>query len=191
MYRILWTLRALFYSIFFNKIGFPTYIGKPIFLYGVSKISLGRKVRIFPMSRMEVHGKNSKIIIEDDVAIGQNFHIISGGVLVIETGTIIAPNVFINNLDNDYLEIGVSYLKQKEIVKETRIGKNCFIGIGSSIHAGTVLGEQCIVGSNAVVKGVFKDFSVIVGNPCKVIKRYDRDEKKWKLTDSKGNFIKC
>ena len=191
MYRILWTIRALLYSLVFKKIGFPSYIGKPVFLYGVNKISLGKKVRIFPMSRMEVHGRNSKIIIEDNVAIGQNFHIISGGILAIETGTIIAPNVFVNNLDNDYSEIGVSYLKQKEIVKETRIGKNCFIGIGSTIHAGTVLGEQCLVGSNSVVKGVFKDYSVIVGNPCKVIKRYDIDDKKWKLTDSKGNFIKC
>lgn len=191
MYRIFWTIRALLYSLVFKKIGFPSYIGKPVFLYGVNKISLGKKVRIFPMSRMEVHGRNSKIIIEDNVAIGQNFHIISGGILVIETGTIIAPNVFVNNLDNDYSEIGVSYLKQKEIVKETRIGKNCFIGIGSTIHAGTVLGEQCLVGSNSVVKGVFKDYSVIVGNPCKVIKRYDIDDKKWKMTDSNGNFIKC
>jgi acetyltransferase-like isoleucine patch superfamily enzyme len=47
------------------------------------------------------------------------------------------------------------------------------------IQAGTILGEQCIVGAGAIVKGKFDDFSVIVGNPAKVIKQYDKKTKQW------------
>jgi acetyltransferase-like isoleucine patch superfamily enzyme len=179
-YKIFWLLRAILYRLFFKKLSFPSYIGKPIFLMGVHNISLGTRVRIYPMSRIEVHGEGSEIIIEDNVGIGQNFHIISGGKLIIGTGTTIAPNVFINNMDNEYQEIGVPILEQKKIVKETRIGKNCFIGYGAVIQAGTILGEQCIIGAGAVVKGEFEDFTVIAGNPARVIKKYDKDSKEWK-----------
>jgi acetyltransferase-like isoleucine patch superfamily enzyme len=179
IYRPFWILRALIYKPFFKKIKFPSYIGKPIFLLGSNKISLGTRTRIYPMSRMEVHGKNSEIIIENNVGIGQNFHIISGGKLEIGSGTTIAPNVFISNMDNDYREIGKPILEQREIVNETKIGKNCFIGYGAVIQSGTVLGEQCIVGAGSIVKGKFPPFSVIVGNPAKIIKRYDEIKKSW------------
>jgi acetyltransferase-like isoleucine patch superfamily enzyme len=117
IYKIFWILRAIVYKPFFKKFSFPSYLGKPIYLKGTTKISLGKRVRIYPNARMEVHGKDAEIIIEDNVGIGQNFHIISGGKLKIGTGTTIAPNVFINNMDNDYQEIGVPILEQIEIVK--------------------------------------------------------------------------
>jgi acetyltransferase-like isoleucine patch superfamily enzyme len=177
--KIFWLFRAVIYSLFFKKIKHPSYMGRPIFLMGIGKISLGKRTRIFPNARMEVHGKNANIIIEDNVGIGQNVHIISGGVLTIGTNTTIAPNVFINNIDNDYKEIDNPILDQKILYKETIIGRNCFIGIGSSIHAGTVLGVQCIVGSNSVVKGKFPDYCVIAGNPAKIIKKYNKKTKTW------------
>ena len=188
-YKFFWIIRAIFYKIFFKRIGFPSYIGKPIFLLGTMKISLGKKVRIFPMSRMEVHGKKSEIIIKDNVSIAQGFHVISGGSLIIESGVLIAPNVFVNNMDNDYSEIDVPVFNQKQIVKKTHIGENSFIGIRACIQAGTILGKQCIVGAGAVVKGIFPDYCVIVGNPARIIKRLDFKSKTWKKTNSKGEFI--
>jgi len=137
---------------------------------------------------MEVHGEKSSIHIEDNVSIGQNFHIVSGGDLQIGSGTTIAANVFINNMDNRYQEIGVPIFQQEKVVKETKIGKNCFIGIGASIQLGTILGEQCIVGANAVVKGHYPNYCVIAGNPAKVIKRYNSSQQKWQKTNSRGEF---
>ena len=57
------------------------------------------------------------------------------------------------------------------------------------IQAGTILGKQCIVGANAVVRGEFSDYCVIAGIPAKIVKRYDLITKQWKKTDVKGNFI--
>ncbi len=104
LYKFIWMLRALFYKLFFKKIGLFTYIAKPIFLLGTRNISIGNKVRIFPGIRMEAHN-GSDIIIEEDVAIGQNFHITSSKEnLVISKGTTISGNVFITNIDHDYQE---------------------------------------------------------------------------------------
>lgn len=57
------------------------------------------------------------------------------------------------------------------------------------IQAGTILGKQCIVGANAVVRGHFPPYCVIVGVPARIVKRYDEKSGAWKKTNSKGEFI--
>ena len=70
-------------------------------------------------------------------------------------------------------------MDQKRIVSTTSIGDNCFIGFGACIQAGTVLGKQCVVGANSVVRGVFPDHCVIVGAPARIVKRYDPATNRW------------
>ena len=188
MYKFFWLLRAFIYKLFFKKIGFLTYIGKPIFLYGISRVELGKRVRIFPGARIETHGLG-KIIIDDNVGIGQNFHIVAGGDLVIGKGTVISAEVFVNDMDNAYEEIGKNILEQEFVVSKTSIGENCFIGIGAKIMAGTTLGTQCIVGANSVIKGDYPDYCVIVGAPGKVVKKYNLESCVWQKTDESGKFI--
>lgn len=49
------------------------------------------------------------------------------------------------------------------------IGDNVFIGENAMILMGTTIGNNCIVGANSLVKGVFPDNVVIAGNPAKVV----------------------
>ena len=58
-------------------------------------------------------------------------------------------------------------LEQRKIV----IGSNSFIGARSSLLPGTVIGNNCIVGSGCVVKGIVPDNSIVIGNPAKIIKK--------------------
>jgi len=191
IFKIFWLFRGLLYKPFFGKFTLPSYIGKPIYIGGFKRIFVGKRVRIFPNSRIEVVDEESSIVFENNISIGQNFHIISGGnqKLVICKDTTISANVFITNTEHNYTEIGQHILEQPIVFSPTTIGTNCFIGYGAVIQAGTVLGKQCIVGSNAVVRGTFKDYSVIVGIPARVVKRYDIDKKVWRKTDKRGEFI--
>nr|AHB32465.2 Atr6 [Acinetobacter baumannii]AOX98974.1 Atr6 [Acinetobacter baumannii]ASY01643.1 Atr6 [Acinetobacter baumannii]QEA72108.1 Atr6 [Acinetobacter baumannii] len=177
--KILWIFRAILYAPFFGKIGFPSYIGKPIDIVGSKNIFIGKRVRVYPNLRIEVHGENSKVLIEDNVGIAQNVHITSGGVLKIGKGSTILANVFITNIDHNYKKVGIPILEQEHIIKDTSIGENCFIGIGAAIQAGTILGKQCIVGTNSVVRGIFPDYCVIAGNPAKVIKKLNLETGNW------------
>jgi len=179
LYFFFWLLRAIIYKPFFGKMGSLSYIGKPIFIRGFKRIFIGKRVHILPSLRIEVVNSKSRIEIQDDVSIAQNVHITSGGNLIIEKQTTILANVCITNIDHQYSEIDVNNRRQPLVIKETRIGTNCMIGMGSIILAGTCLGKQCIVGSNSVVKGSFPDYCVIAGSPAKIIKCYNSLTKEW------------
>lgn len=174
-----WVIRGLFYKLIFKEFGNMSYIGKPIIIIGVKNISIKNKVRIFPGARIECNGKNSNIVINENTSIGQNIHMISYGNLFIGKNTTISGNVFITNIDHEYRKRDIHILDQEHIVKDTIIGENCFIGYGASIQAGTKLGKQCIVGTNAVVRGEFPDYCVIAGVPAKIIKKYNHNTMKW------------
>lgn len=178
IYKLFWGLRALLYAPFFGKFGLPSYLGRPLFLMGIRKVFIDKKVRIFPHLRMEVH-RSGSIHIQEDVVISQNVHITSAGNLIIGKSSLILANVFITNIDHDYEEIGKHIVKQEYMIKDTIIGENCYIGMGAAIMAGTKLGKQCIVGANSVVKGEFPDYCVIVGAPARIVKKYDFEKGKW------------
>ncbi|MDO4949032.1 MAG: acyltransferase [Bacteroidales bacterium] len=99
----------------------------------------------------------------------------SGG-LTISQGVVISTKVII--LTHDW-----SFLKKMKLKGKTydessyamafnsvEIGEESFVGAGSVILPGTKIGKYCIVGAGAVVKGVFEDYSVIVGSPARRIK---------------------
>ena len=189
IFKIFWIIRGLVYKPFFGKFSFPSYIGKPIYINNFKKIFIGKRVRIFPNSRIECIGKDAKIIIHDNVSIGHNLHLTAFSTLEISKNCTISSNVLITDNQHTYLEIGDHIMNQKSVIKKTFIGENCFIGTGAVIDAGTILGKQCIVGANAVVSGLYPDYCVIVGAPGRIVKRYDTNTKVWKKTKANSDFI--
>lgn len=176
--KLCWGVRAVLYSVF-TKIGLPSYIGKPVYIKNLKGLNLGKKVRIYPGLRTETIGTGI-IKIGNDVSVGQNAHIsVANEELLIGNGVSILPNVCITNIDHDYVQVDEPVHRQGITVQHTEIGDNCCIGFGSVILAGTVLGKQCIIGANSVVRGVYPDYSVIVGSPAKVIKKYNPETGLW------------
>ncbi len=178
MIKVLWAFRAFIYKPFLARIGLFCYIGKPIYINGFKRLHIGNKVRIYPSARIEAM-QGGKVIIENDVSIGQGLHLISAEKVLIGERSTLSANVFITDVDHEYEFIDKNIMEQPLIKSSTIIGANCFIGYGAVLRAGTKLGKQCIVGANSVVKGEFPDYCVIAGNPAKVIKKYNEGSKKW------------
>jgi acetyltransferase-like isoleucine patch superfamily enzyme len=176
--KIFWMIRALIYKSFTAKFGLLSYMGEPIYISGFKRLYIGNKVRIYPSARIEAM-KNGSIIIENDVSIGQCLHVISAEKVVIGQCSTLSANVFITDVDHEYEDIDIHVMEQPLVINSTIVGKNCFIGYGAVIRAGTKLGKQCIVGANSVVKGEFPDYCVIAGNPAKIIKKYNIDSCQW------------
>lgn len=185
--KYIWAGRALLYKLFLGKVGNLTYIGKPMFIEGRKNIEIGNRTRIFPGIRLEAIGFG-KIKIGNNTAIEQNVHITSmEKELCIGDNVTILANTFITNIDHEYGDIEKSVLEQDCVIKDTVIGEGCFIGYGAAIQAGTRLGKHCIVGTNSVVRGEFDDYSVIVGAPARVVKRYNLNTQKWERIHNNNN----
>ena len=41
------------------------------------------------------------------------------------------------------------------------------------------IGKHCVIGANSVVTKNIPDYSVAIGSPAKVIKKYNFESKKW------------
>lgn len=152
-------------------------------------VSLGHHGRIEGICAFNDQRFEPKITFEDGVTFQQRCNITAAGHIVIGKNTMASFDVMITDLDHEYRTIVAPVGRQGLIVKETIIGEDCFLGAGSKILAGTILGKHCIVGANSVVRGVFPDFSVIVGAPARIIKRYNFDTELWEKTDANGSFL--
>jgi len=183
------------YRFFFHHIGGKSIIKNPLFLKNICSISIGDNVFIRDHARIEcVNIENMKtpspyLIIEDSVSIEQRCHITAASTLIIGRNTIASFDVMITNIDHEYTTLELPIANQPLIIKKTQIGENCFIGSGAKIQAGTILGKHCVVGTNAVVRGIFPDYCVIVGTPAKIIKRYNEKTHQWDRTNDKGEFL--
>lgn len=96
---------------------------------------------------------------------------VASGAKGIEIGDnfVCGPNTVITASNYVYDELGVHLEDQGTTSKGVRIGNNVWIGAGSVLLDGTVLGDNCIVVANSLVNRRFPENSVIQGNPAKIL----------------------
>ena len=132
---------------------------------------------------------NPKIYIGDNTSIEQNCHITCANKVDIGSNVTILGYCCVTDINHEYKDINKKVLEQEIIVYETSIGDGSFIGMGSRIMAGVTIGKHCVIGANSVVNKDIPNYSVAVGIPAKIIKRYDFESEKCKNTNSKGEFL--
>lgn len=194
MYDILYTIKwrlwriktSIFYKHVFGSIGKRSTICKPMYIQHPENIYMGEHVRIREFARLETEVEYNeqkftpKIIIGDDVGFEQGLHMACAESIIIENNVTVSAYVMIMDCAHNYLDINENVLNQKLTTDPIVIGEGSFIGLGSRIMSGVKLGKHCVVGTNAVVlKGEYPDYSIIVGNPAKVVKKYNAEMKKW------------
>lgn len=63
------------------------------------------------------------------------------------------------------------------------IGTNCWLGSGVTILENVCIGYGSIIGAHSLVNKSVPPFSIAVGSPCKIIKRYSFKSKNWVLAN--------
>jgi acetyltransferase-like isoleucine patch superfamily enzyme len=180
-FRWLRLVCTIFYRLRLKQLGVRAIIMRPLF-WTPEFISVGNDVLIWKNCRiegLETTDAVPHIIFGEGVSLQQNCHLTAAGTLSIGAGTTILYGVMITDIDHCYERIDISVALQEIVVRTTSIGKNCFIGAGAKIFPGTILGDHCVVGANAVVRGHFAAGSVIVGMPGRVVKQYDPQSGSW------------
>jgi len=119
---------------------------------------------------------SDRIVLEDNVQIGENADIDGRGGLTIKHGTITAKNVSIITSDH-YFEgedLKAIPFDNKIILKPVVINEYVWIGRNVLIMPGVTIGKGVIIGAGSVIVKDIPDYAIAVGNPA-VIKRY-RDQ---------------
>ena len=65
------------------------------------------------------------------------------------------------------------------------IGDNVWIGGGVTINPGVSIGENTVIASGSVVTKDIEANTVAGGNPCKVIRKINEDDKKFYFKNRK------
>lgn len=65
------------------------------------------------------------------------------------------------------------------------IGESCYIGANSTILPNISIGSNSIVGAGSVVTKNVPPFSIVVGNPAKILKQFNSEEEIQNYFDSK------
>lgn len=61
-------------------------------------------------------------------------------------------------------------VNNQPLLLDTKIGKNCLIGIGAIILPGVNIGDEVIVGAGSVVTKDVPSNCIVAGNPARIIK---------------------
>ena len=126
------------------------------------------------------------LIIGQGCNIGRRSVISAVNQICIQENVLFAPGVFVTDHNHEYTDPNLPIHAQGvrsggRIVIE----RNCWLGYGSMVLAGKdelVLGRNSVVGAYAVVTKSHPPFSVLVGNPARVVKQFDA---------ASGQWVKC
>ena len=115
---------------------------------------------------------NPVVEIGDRCLIGRDSGIV--GHLGIHIGNDVwtGHRVYITDQNHGYQDVTRPISTQTQAERPVRIGDGSWIGTGSAVLPGATIGKHCTIGANSVVTGDIPDYSVAVGAPARVIKRY-------------------
>ena len=133
-------------------------------------VSIGRYARLGNCSEGISIGSNTSI---------EQFATIIGNVTIGENNLIASYVSFIGGNHNLNPELSNGYKHAALHVGGVIIGNCCWIGEKAIILSGVTLGDYCVVGAGSVVTKDAPAYSMLVGNPARIIKKYDLVTHKW------------
>ena len=118
-----------------------------------------------------------------DVRIGEGSRVGVGSVVVgpVDIGryVFLGQHVSIQGLIHGYEDVTQDPNLQPLMLRPVKVGDYTHLGTNSTIMAGVTIGERCQIGAGSVVTKDIPSYTVAVGNPARVVKRYDFEKKEW------------
>lgn len=143
-------------------------------------IHVGSWVNIGSNAIMEAYGEGVSITIEDGTYIGHFLRMTSVGGIHIGEEALISDRVYISDTGHVYEDVTLPIKRQGlRTGRRVEIGPGAWIGIGAAIVGNVRIGRNAIVGANAVVRSDVPDFTVVGGNPARVLRHHDGENWQW------------
>ena len=175
---VLWAIRYFYTGPVFRgrcaAVGRRFCVSRMPFIDGHAEIYIGDDVNFF--GKVDIFTGQSfdepKLILHDRVDIGHNVVFVVNKEIVIEEDVNVASGVRFMDSDahpRDVAERIADRPPRPEEIKPVRICRRAWIGQNSFILKGVTVGEGAIVGVNSVVITDVPPYTVVMGNPARVV----------------------
>jgi acetyltransferase-like isoleucine patch superfamily enzyme len=117
------------------------------------------------------------VIIGDRTKIGLSNTII--GPVTIGNDIRLAQNITLSGLNHNYTDVNLPIHAQGVSTAPIVIEDETWIGANVVVLAGVTIGKHCIIAAGSIVTKDVPPYSVAVGNPARVLKKYNPETKNW------------
>ncbi len=167
----------------FKLLASTAVVQKLLRIEGKKNISLHENVMIQKMTWLAAvpltGAKICHLEIGKGSIIGNFNHIYATGEIIIGENVLTADKVFISDNSHNFedpqkpiMHQGIKQFNKVSIGDGTWLGENVAV-------LGVSVGKNCVIGANSVVTTAIPDYSVAVGAPARVIKKFNFDSNKW------------
>lgn len=191
MEKIFTALRYLKHLLFsgFYHLGWPVVFRKDVQINNAGKIYLGKNISLDQDCELNVidnyqnfrYNYSKPIIkIEENVGISKGTLISAVRSIHIKKNAMIGQFCFIGDYDHSYKDIDKPIVVQPLInINPVVIKEGTWIGAHVTIVSGVTIGRNTVIGANSVVTKDIPDYSIAVGVPAKVIKKFNFKTRNW------------
>ncbi len=137
-------------------------------------LRIGRWAWIGHGSKIRVH--EGEVSVGAKTVMGQECTISAYQHVSIGRECIIADRVMLIDFDHGVVEVERPIRKQGIYKRDVRVGHNVWIGYGACVLRGVSIGDNSIVGTNAVVTREVPENAVVAGVPARTIRMRDAPE---------------
>lgn len=117
------------------------------------------------------------VILKEGASLGIGSIVI--GPVTMGENSICAQNCFIGGQSHIFEDVSKHFLRQGKEIKKVVLGRDVWIGSNSVILLGVKIGNNSVIGAGSTVVKDIPPYCVAVGNPARVIKRYNFETKQW------------
>lgn len=185
---LLFAIRYAYHLLFsgFFSLGWKVGFENQVRIDGAKYISLGNRVSLASYSFLGIVEQNknkksgSRLTIEDNVGIGYGTIIFAIKSIQIKKNAILSPFCFICDYNHSYTNPQRPVIKQPiGKIRPVIIKEGSWLGTRVTVCPGVTIGKNSVIGAGSVVTKDIPDYSVAVGVPAKVVKKYNAEKKRW------------
>lgn len=154
-----------------SQIGKDCIIQHPEHIFTGQNVSIGANTFIGPVTNYAGLRYNPKIEIGDNTIIGRNNSLAAINGIRIGRDVLFAGQVHITDHSHGYQDFDTPIVRQQLISKgPVMIEDQCWLGFACEILSGVHNGMHSIVAARAVVTKDVPDYTVVGGNPARILK---------------------